>query len=198
MRYGLAIQTQNNNANSRSLIRTAIFGRDWRVTLLRAAIWAAIIIVVWEFILTPIRVEGISMLPTYHDREINIINHLAYLRHEPQRGDVVAVRITPQDARATSEGADFHTAKKLPNVMYFKRIVGLPGETIQFRNGRAFINGKILDEPYELKTICDWNIEPIKLGSDQYYVVGDNREMAQELHEKGRVNRSQILGKALL
>lgn len=159
------------------------------MTILRAAIWGTITIVVWEFILTPIRVSGISMLPTYHDREINIINHLAYLRHGPQRGDVVAVRVNPN-----GQSGEF---KKLPDVMYFKRIIGLPGETISFSGGRVYINGRILDEPYETGN-CDWNILPEKLGPDQYYVVGDNREMAEELHIKGAVKRGQILGKALL
>jgi len=194
LRYGLAIQKQNNNSNSRSLIRAAILGRDWRVTLLRAAIWAAIIIVVWEFVLTPIRVSGISMLPTYHDREINIINHLAYLRHVPQRGDVVVVRVNPEDAGVRGFAGEF---KKLPDVMYFKRIIGLPGETVVFSGGRVLIDGKILDEPYETGK-CDWNTPPVKLGPNEYYVVGDNREMSEELHKKGPCKRSQIVGKALL
>lgn len=189
MSYGQPIQTQKNNSNPRSLLRTAIFGRDWRVTLLRAAIWGTVIVVVWEFILTPIRVSGISMLPTYHDREINIINHLAYLRHSPQRGDVVAVRINP-------DGPDGEF-KKLPQAMYFKRIIGLPGETVEFSDGRVLINGKVLNEPYETGE-CRWNISPVKLGPDEYYVVGDNREMDEQLHTKGPCKRSQIVGKAVL
>jgi signal peptidase I len=171
------------------LLRAAILGRDWRVTILRAAIWGIIIVVVWEFILTPIRVSGISMLPTYHDREINVINHLAYLWHPPQRGDVVAVRVNPN-----GKSGEF---KKLPDVMYFKRIIGLPGETVAWADGHVLIDGKILDEPYETGH-CDWNIPPEKLGPDQYYVVGDNREMPEELHQKGAVHRSQIVGKAML
>lgn len=178
------------------MVRTAILGRDWRVSLLRAAIWAAIIIVIWEFILTPIRVSGISMLPTYHDREINIINHLAYLRHDPQRGDVVAVRINPV-ADETGRDGIMHRFRKLPAAVFFKRIVGLPGETVEFSSGRVIINGKILHEPYETES-CDWNTPPTTLGPDEYYVVGDNRTMAVEWHYKGACKRSQIIGKALL
>jgi signal peptidase I len=176
-------------------MRAAILGRDWRVTLLRAAVWGIFIIVVWEFVLTPIRVSGISMLPTYHDREINVINHLAYLRHEPQRGDVIAIRINPDDTgRHSGLTGDL---KKLPHAMLFKRIIGLPGETIAFSAGRVLINGKILDEPYETGD-CNWTIAPVSLGADEYYVVGDNRQMPQQDHWKGVCKRDQIVGKALL
>lgn len=165
------------------------------MTLLRAAFWGIVIVVVWEFILTPIRVSGISMLPTYHDREINIINHLAYLRHEPQRGDVVAIRVNPDDeGRRAGLAGDL---RQLPQAMLFKRIVGLPGETIEFVAGQVLINGKILNEPYETGD-CQWNIAPIHLGTNEYYVVGDNRQMPQQDHWKGICKRSQIVGKALL
>lgn len=170
-------------------------GRDWRVTLLRAAIWGIVIVVIWEFLLTPIRVSGISMLPTYHDREINVVNHLAYFWHAPQRGDVVVVRVNPEDAGVSS--GVVAELKKLPQVVYFKRIIGLPGETVAFSGGRVLIDGKILDEPYETGD-CEWNIAPVKLGTNEYYVVGDNRGMSEELHKKGVCKRSQIVGKALL
>ena len=78
-----------------------------------------------------------------------------------------------------------------------KRIIGLPGETVAFVNGAALINGKVLDEPYE-KYDCDWNLPPVKLGPNQYFVVGDNRSMPAEYHVKGKVERDHIVGKAVL
>ena len=78
-----------------------------------------------------------------------------------------------------------------------KRIIGLPGETVAFENGRVLINGEVLDEPYE-KSPCDWNCPPVKLGPDEYYVVGDNRTMPQELHTHGGTPRYRIVGKVLL
>lgn len=135
------------------------------------------------------------MLPTYHDREINIINHLAYLRHEPQRGDVVAIRINPDDAGSHNGLAG--EFKTLPHAMFFKRIIGLPGETVAFSNGRVLINSNVLNEPYETGD-CHWDTMPITLSSNEYYVVGDNREMDEPLHVKGAVKRGQIVGKALL
>jgi signal peptidase I len=161
---------------------------------LRAAIWAVIIITVWEFILTPIRVEGISMLPTYHDREINVINHLAYLRHEPQRGDVVAIRIIPDEASANHLPDGL---KMPPHAVLLKRIVGLPGETVSFSGGHILINGTPLNELYETLQ-CDWNIPPTTLANDEYFVVGDNRTMSERDHTKGAYKRNQIIGRAVL
>jgi signal peptidase I len=185
--YGHSIQTQSTNGGSRSVLRTAIFGRNLKVTLLRAAIWATVLLLVSKFVLVPIRVSGISMLPTYHDREINFVSRLAYLGHEPQRGDVVAIRLSPVIA----------TRLEAPHAMLLKRIIGLPGETVTFASGRIFINGKELEEPYETLQ-CDWNIAPVPLAADEYFVVGDNRTMAEQDHTKGRCKRSQIVGKVIL
>jgi len=119
------------------------------------------------------------MLPTYRDRSLNFVNHLAYLRHEPQRGDVVAIRLSGKHA------------------MYMKRIIGLPGETVEFADGHVLINGKILEEPYR-KFPCDWNRAPVTLSPTQYFVVGDNRSMPQNYHTFGECERERILGKVLL
>jgi signal peptidase I len=141
---------------------------------------------VFKFILPPIRVIGISMLPTYPDRSRNLVNRFAYLRHGPRRGDVVAIRLTvPADVQLA-----------VPKVMYLKRIIGLPGETVAFVDGRVLINGEILDEPYE-KLSCDWNYPPVTLAADEYFLVGDNRSMPQADHTFGRCKRSQIVGKIL-
>jgi signal peptidase I len=139
----------------------------------------AVSFIVFGFILLPIRVRGISMLPTYRDKGVNFVNRLAYLRHEPQRGDVVAVRTTGL------------------HIMYMKRIIGLPGENIAFHHGHAFIDGKMLSEPY-LKFPCDWEIPSEILGRDEYFCVGDNRSMSPGDHFMFKAPRSRIVGKVLL
>jgi signal peptidase I len=158
------------------------------VTLLRAALWAVVFLVVFRFVLLPIRVWGISMEPTKHDRSINLVNEFAYLWHEPQRGDIVAIRFIPADS----------SIRRLepPHVMLLKRIIGLPGETVAFVNGQLLINGEILDEPYE-KNPSDWNCAPVTLGANQYYFVGDNRSMPPDFHIHGECERNHIVGKAL-
>jgi signal peptidase I len=160
-------------------VRIAVIGRNPKVTLVRVAILIVTCFVVFRFVLLPIRVEGISMLPTYKDRSVNVVNRLAYLWHDPQRGDVVSIRLAG------------------PHLMYMKRIIALPGETIAFEHGRVLINGEVLDEPYE-KTPCDWNCPPVKLGPDEFFVVGDNRTMPQQFHKFGETPRYRIVGKVLL
>ena len=147
--------------------------------MIRIAVLVVTCFIVFHFILLPVRITGISMLPTLRNGSVNCVNRVAYMFHEPQRGDIVSVRL-----------AGIH-------VMYMKRIIGLPGETVAFVNGQVLINGEILDEPYE-KTLCDWNLSPEKLGADEYFVVGDNRTMPAKDHTFGRVERERILGKAIL
>jgi signal peptidase I len=160
-------------------VRIVAMGRNPRLTLMRVAVLVVTCFVVFYFILLPIKVEGISMLPTYKDRSWNFVNRFAYLGHGPRRGDVVSIRL-----------AGIHR-------MYLKRLIGLPGETVAFVDGHVLINGEVLDEPYE-KTPCDWNYPPVTLGPDEYFAVGDNRTMPWQLHKFGRVGRDHIVGKAIL
>ena len=113
------IQTPANNPGSSSWLRRVIFGRNLKVTLLRAAVWAAVCVVVLKILLVHVRVDGISMLPTCPDQAVYWVNRLAYVSHEPQRGDVVAIRFVAAD--------DSISRLEPPHVMLLKRIIGLPG-----------------------------------------------------------------------
>ena|ERR1051325_8846819 len=156
-----------------------LIGRRPKYTLIRILVLVVVVFTIATFVLWPIRVEGASMMPNYRSGRINFVNRLAYLRHGPQRGDVVAIRLTGR------------------SVMYMKRIIGLPGETVAFFRGQVFINGELLDEPY-VKYPCDWNRPPVRLESDEYFFVGDNRSMPMRDHEMGRQHRHRIMGKVLL
>lgn len=176
---------ENVTENRRpGLLRRILIGRNPKLTFLRSLFWVAILLVVFKLILLPIKVSGISMSPTYSTNGVNFVNRLAYLFREPQRGDIVAIRTT-----------GFH-------VMFMKRIVGLPGETVSFHDGKLFINGKEKFEPYEQGLECDWEDDgkdtPKTLGPDEYFYVGDNRSMATENHTHGKTGRDRIVGKILL
>jgi signal peptidase I len=168
-----------NNFGIPDWVRIVLIGRSPRRTLLRIAVLVATVFLVRAFVLIQIRIMGPSMLPTYEDCGINFVNRLAYLRSQPQRGDVVAIRTS-----GTS-------------IMYMKRIVGLPGETVQFHAGHLLVNGRPLAEPY-VKFDCDWESEPKTLAPGWYYVVGDNRSMPESYHEEGMASRERIVGKILL
>ena len=179
------MQDANNSSAKLGWLQVVVVGRRPKATLLRIVVLVGVCFVTFKFILLPIRIEGISMEPTYHNRRVDCVNRLAYLFREPQRGDVVSIRFSrPANLAAPSE-------------MLMKRIIGLPGETVAFHGGQAYINGQLLDEPY-VKLPCDWEHEPVLCGPDQYYVVGDNRSMPFDFHEKGRAERVRIIGKILL
>lgn len=166
-------------------LRIVTIGRRPRATVARIVVLAVVCFITFHFILLPVRIEGISMEPTFHNRQFNLVNRLAYLFHEPQQGDIVSIRFSKPEAFAA------------PSEMLMKRIIGLPGETVSFHEGHAFINGKRLDEPY-VKFPCHWEHGPIHCGTNQYYVVGDNRSMPFKDHMQGRATRDRIVGKALL
>src|SRR6185436_700921 len=132
-----------------------LLGAHPRATLIRAAVLIAGAIIVFGFILLPIRMEGISMLPTYSGG-INFANRYAYRWSPPQRGDAVAVRMAGE------------------SVVFVKRIVGMPGERVGIEVGVVMINGEPLIESHVLyKTL--WNMPEVTLGSDEYFLIGDNR-----------------------
>lgn len=162
------------------MVKRLVVGRSLRRTLIRAAIVAVSLIIVFRFLLLPVRVTGGSMAPTYSENSINLVNRLAYLHHGPQRGDVVAVRFSPSGR----------------SILLMKRVVGLPGEWIGFENGHVTVNGRPLQEDY-VKYESNWNRKPVLCGPDQYFVVGDNRSMPEENHVFGRAKAELIAGKVI-
>lgn len=154
-------------------------GSNWRHTVLRAPILAILVYGVCSTVLLPVRIRGDSMRPLYETGDYGFINTLAYRWGEPQRFDVVAIRMAGKD------------------VMFLKRIIGLPGETLTIQNGTVYANGEALAEPY-LRFRGAWNLGEQTLDDDQYFVVGDNRGVPIDQHEFGKVKRHRIVGKAWL
>lgn len=158
-----------------SLTRRLVFGRNPRRTLTRILVLAGLSFVVFGWMLTPIRVRGISMEPTYRDGGLNLVNHVVYRFRAPSRGDVIAIRLAG------------------PHVLYVKRIVGLPGERIAFVNGTVEVNGAPLVEAY-VRNRQPWDVPEVSCGPREYFVVGDNRGMRAGDHDFGRVDVRRILG----
>lgn len=161
------------------LWRTILVGRNPVFTSVRIALLIGVCVTLRVFVFWPIRVQGPSMLPTYRDNQISVVNHLAYRWAEPRRGDIVAIRFSG------------------PSILLMKRVVGLPGETVAFRDGRLLVNGVELEEPY-VKNRCFWNRASETLDPGEYFVVGDNRVMPIEDHDFGGATRDRIMGKVLL
>ena len=159
-----------------SLARRLIFGRHPRRTFVRIVVLAVISIVTFGWVLTPIRVHGISMDPTYREGALNLVNRLAFVGRAPSRGDVIAIRLAG------------------PHVLYVKRVIALPGERVAFVDGVVQIDGVPFVEPYVRKR-QPWNVPEVTVGPREYFVVGDNRGMRVADHDFGRVDTRRILGR---
>ena len=159
-----------------SSTRDVVFGRNPRRTLVRIVILTVVSTIVFGWVLTPVRVDGISMEPTYRSNALNLVNRLAYRWRTPARGDVVAIRLAG------------------PNVVYVKRIIGLPTERIAIVDGIVEVNGAPLVEPYVQKR-QPWEYSEVTVGPREYFVIGDNRGMRVGDHDFGRVDARRILGK---
>jgi len=152
--------------------------RAWARDLVIALSLAMVIII---FFYQPVKVEGTSMAPLIHDQERIFINKFVY-RFEPiERGDVV-VFWYPLD-RSKS---------------FIKRVVGLPGETVELRTGRLYVNAKELMEPYVPPSYLDGaSYPPLTLAPDSFFVMGDHRDSSNDSRVFGPVARQFIYGKAV-
>ena len=132
------------------------------------------------------RVEGHSMEPALSDGDNLIVDKISYRFHDPERFDII---IFPYQWE--------------PNTYYIKRIIGLPGETIQIDDeGNIYIDGEVLQEHYGLERIKNPGSarEPITLGEDEYFVLGDNRNNSEDSRftQVGAIHRDDIVGRAWL
>jgi|GEM_PF-948002 len=136
----------------------------------------------YSYVAQPIRAQGISMDPSYPTNTYYVLDKFAYTTSAPQRGDVVV----------------FHSPTQ-PGSLFFKRIVGLPGEKVSIQGGGVSINGVKLEEPYEQGTTAVKTFphvgEEITVPGNSYYVLGDNRVESTDSRDFGFVTKENITGK---
>lgn len=148
----------------------------------------AIILPIRYFLIQPFYVKGASMEPSFYDHEYLIIDEISYRFREPQRGDIIVFRY-PQN----------------PQEYFIKRLIGLPGEKVQLKDGDVYLSsqqspdGFKLNEPYlspGTKTY-GFNEEILSLGQAEFYLLGDNRNSSKDSRSFGPVNKSFIIGRVL-
>ena len=150
----------------------------WLRDLLIAIVLALAII---AFVYQPVKVEGTSMAPRLSDQERIVINKFIYKFGPIERGDIVVFRY-PRD----------------PGKSFIKRVVGLPGETVEIRRGVVTINGEPLREDYVPTAEQDGHSYPAtRLPADHYFVLGDHRRSSNDSRVWGPVHREHIYGKAV-
>ena len=164
---------------------------------------AIVILLFVNFVAHPVRVDGRSMYPTLKDGEFGFTNVGGVLLNGVERGDIVVVTMK-------EEGQKTH---------WVKRVIGLPGDTVSCVNDVVYINGKVLDETqyidpdYRQSCVDQFgyfnkvpnadntdvqDFEEVKLGDDEYYVMGDNRPYSKDSRYVGPVKKSQLFAKKML
>ena len=147
-----------------------------------ALVCFAAFVLVWYFGLR-VSVIGDSMNPELRNGDITLVNRLVYDVRKSRRGDIIAFK--PNG----NEGSHY----------YMKRVIGLPGETIECKEGIIFIDGEMLEEDYQATAIEELGLleEPITLKSDEFFVLGDDRQSSEDsrMANIGNVKRSEIAGK---
>lgn len=164
---------------------------------------AIVILLFVNFVAHPVRVDGRSMYPTLKDGEFGFTNVGGVLLNGVKRGDIVVVTME----------------EKGQKTYWVKRVIGMPGDTISCVNDIVFINGKVLDETqyidpdYRQSCVDQFgyfnkvpnadntdvqDFEEVKLGDDEYYVMGDNRPYSKDSRYVGPVKKSQLFAKKML
>jgi signal peptidase I len=167
---------------------------DWVVTIV-VAVGAVLAIKAW--VVNPYRIPSSSMEPTLHCAEPGdgcaarfsdrvLANRFIYHFRDPHRGEIVVFE-TPPEAERCQNGAGGET--------FVKRIIGLPGETIEERRGTIYINKRQLNEPYLVPDRRGEGNTPARvLGEDEFFMMGDNRQSSCDSREWGPVPRENLIG----
>lgn len=151
-----------------------------------ALIALVIVLPIRMFIAQPFIVSGSSMETTFSSGQYLIVDQISYRLHEPARGDVIIFRY-PKD----------------PSKFFIKRIIGIPGDTVDIKGNvvtiknTAYPDGKVLDEPY-IREMAPNTTLTENLGDDEYFVMGDNRNASSDSRMWGVLQRDKIVGKAFL
>lgn len=129
-----------------------------------------IVVLVRSFIATPVRVNGTSMYPTLEGKEIMLLNKLGKI----DRFDIVVLKLDDR------------------NDNLIKRIIGLPGETVEIKDNEIYINDKKIEDKFGYGET--YNIDKVTLKSDEYFILGDNRKVSLDSRVFGTINKSEIKG----
>ncbi len=136
------------------------------------------------FIGTIFIVDGSSMFPTLHSGDLLWVNKIAYLTHQPARGDIVVLRFPGDPAKDK----------------YVKRLIGLPGDTVDIKDGNAYVNNQKIVEPYLDKSVTTdaEQVSHIVLGPKEYFFMGDNRPNSSDSRIWGQARKEDLIGRTKL
>ena len=137
------------------------------------SLFVLIIILMRIFICTPINVNGSSMSTTLKDGDIMLLNKLALKTEGINRFDIVVI--------------------KTDSNYLIKRVIGMPGEVISYKDEVLYINGKVIKDKYNLNLTGDF--AALEIGENEYFVMGDNRNVSKDSRLMGTISKDNIIGK---
>lgn len=147
-------------------------------TILSYVLVIGIAILIKMYVFSPIKVNGTSMVPTLNDGDIMILNEIGYHLNGLERFDIVVIN---------TDGEKI-----------IKRVIGLPGETIAYRDNKLYVNDEVIYENFKHKDTKDFSLEDINetvIPNNYYFVVGDNRTNSKDSRIIGLIHKSKIMGK---
>ena len=164
---------------------------SWVWTILIALLIATAI---RAFVAEPVRVDGTSMTNTLQDGEVMLISKLAYEFGSIQRNDVVVCRYPGRVTGEFNLGASLGVTRY---TIFVKRVVALPGDTVEIAGGSLYVNGELVPDPEKMASVPR-DFPAYTLGEDEYFVIGDNRRTSHDSRasDVGPLSRNMILGKA--
>jgi signal peptidase I len=150
----------------------------------------SIFLVIYLFFMQPHQVNGRSMVPNFQNGEYLLTDKVTYKMRNPERGEVVVFHAPSAAHCPSGTGCDF-----------IKRVIGIPGETIEVKNNHIYVNDFALEEDYipdSFKILSGEFTKNriVKLDSDEYFVVGDNREYSSDSRAWGPIQKGDIVGRA--
>lgn len=153
---------------------------SYTYALARWIIWSVVgIVMIHVFVATIFIVDGPSMNPNLATNDIMLVNKISYLVSKPTRGDIVVLKF-PGDPEKRK---------------FVKRVIGLPGETVEIKKGKIYINSKLLIESYLDENIDSGKDQKVILASDQYFTCGDNRPNSNDSRFFGPVPKNYLIGR---
>ena len=173
---------ENKYSTAKSFV---LLGIDFSLEFIKTTlIVVAVALLFRYFLIQPFVVVGQSMEPNFHDKEYLVVDKLSYKIRHPKRGEVVI----------------FHPPQNLKE-SYIKRVIGLPGELVEIKDGSVYINGNLLSESYiqkESGTANTSNNMSQRLAANEYFVFGDNRDHSSDSREIGPIPINYFQGRVML
>ncbi len=170
--------TEDKRASKPSTLRNVA---EW-VIIAGGALLVAFVIK--TFLLQAFYIPSLSMYPTLKVNDRVLVNKVSYDLHPVHRGDLIVFHSPPNEGSTTKD--------------LIKRVIGLPGETVESRDGHILINGKVLNEPYLGPDVTTGPVDKTVIAPGHYWVMGDNRPNSRDSRFFGTIPKSLIIGRAFV